>query len=267
MLSRELREFAQVPDRYTRLSHDVHRDDDGRRCIVQGTVWAGVAGVRVDAGEVEALVEEARALVPAEKSIFWWIDPDAEPADLHDRLLRLGFRRPDDGHTLHALACVREPAGAADVEVARVETFEEFVAATELQWEVFETPRERQEAQRPHLKLEFEAAQAAGVPATFLARLDGRPAGVGRSIYSDRGVFLIAGSVLPWARGRGVYRALVRARWDDAVARGTPGFVVEALPDTSYPILKRLGFEDVCTIRRLEDPRGRYASGSTASAS
>jgi hypothetical protein len=47
----------------------------------------------------------------------------------------------------------------------------------------------------------------------------------------------------------------VRARWDDAVARGTPALVTEALRDTSYPILKRLGFTDVCTIRRLEDPR------------
>ena len=93
------------------------------------------------------------------------------------------------------------------------------------------------------------------MPATFLARLDGRDAGVGRSVYSDRGVFLIAGSVAAWARGHGVYRALVRARWDDAVERGTPGLVTEAMPDTSYPILRRLGFEDVCTITRLEDPR------------
>jgi predicted GNAT superfamily acetyltransferase len=61
--------------------------------------------------------------------------------------------------------------------------------------------------------------------------------------------------VLEWARGRGAYRALVRARWDDAVARGTPALVTEALPDTSYPILKRVGFVDVCTIRRLEDVR------------
>jgi hypothetical protein len=29
---------------------------------------------------------------------------------------------------------------------------------------------------------------------------------------------------------------------------------LQATPDTSYPILKRLGFEDVCTIKRLEEP-------------
>ena len=68
-------------------------------------------------------------------------------------------------------------------------------------------------------------------------------------------MFLIAGCVAEWARGRGIYRALVRARWDDAVARGTPALVTEAKPDTSYPILKRVGFVEVCTIRRLDDPR------------
>jgi hypothetical protein len=46
----------------------------------------------------------------------------------------------------------------------------------------------------------------------------------------------------------------VRARWDFAVACGTPALVTQADPATSYPILKRVGFEDVCTIRRLEDP-------------
>jgi GNAT superfamily N-acetyltransferase len=136
-----------------------------------------------------------------------------------------------------------------------VETLDDYRSATEVMWEAFETPADRIAQQRPHVAEEFEAHRGAGVPVTFLAELDGRPAGLGRSVYSDRGVFLIAGGVAPWARGRGVYRALVRARWDDAVARGTPALVTEALADTSYPILKRLGFADVCTIRRLEDPR------------
>jgi len=92
------------------------------------------------------------------------------------------------------------------------------------------------------------------IPVSFLAMLDGRPAATGMVIPSERGVFLIAGATAAWARGRGLYRALVRARWDYAVARGTPALVTHADPATSYPILKRLGFTEVCTIRRLEDP-------------
>jgi hypothetical protein len=37
------------------------------------------------------------------------------------------------------------------------------------------------------------------------------------------------------------------------VEAGTPALVTHALPDTSYPILLRLGFEEVCSLRRLED--------------
>jgi hypothetical protein len=252
-----LREFAQNPDRYTWISSDVDRFADERVCIIQGNTWAGVSGVRVGPDEVEALLAEVRERVPPEKGLVWWLDPDTQPTDLHERLLALGLREPRDrGVLLHALACVDEPpAGPADVQVTRVDTYEEHLAATEVMWEAFATRPERREAQSKHLRTEFEAARAAGVPVTFLAHVDGRPAGLGRSIYSDRGVFLIAGSVLEWARGRGAYKALVRARWDDAVSRGTPALVTEALPDTSYPILKRVGFVDVCTIRRLEDVR------------
>ena len=52
-----------------------------------------------------------------------------------------------------------------------------------------------------------------------------------------------------WARGRGAYRAVVRARWDAAVARGTPALAVGAGP-MSRPILERLGFEQVLQFRR-----------------
>lgn len=226
-------------------------------CVLQGNTWAAVSGVRVAADEVEALLEEVRALIPAEKAQTWWIDPEAQPGDLYDRLLALGLEVPDDrGDRVHALVCTEAPpAGPADVTVRRVESYEDHLVATELQWEVFETSPDRREAQKPHLREEFEGYRAAGVPVTFLAELDGHPAGVGRSIYSDRGVFLIAGAVREACRGRGVYRALVRARWDDAVQRQTPALVTEALEDTSYPILTGLGFVDVGTTLRLVDRR------------
>jgi hypothetical protein len=58
-----------------------------------------------------------------------------------------------------------------------------------------------------------------------------------------------------WARGHGLYRALVSARWDFAVERGTPALVTEAIVTTSYPILQRLGFTEVCTVWRLQEKR------------
>jgi GNAT superfamily N-acetyltransferase len=55
------------------------------------------------------------------------------------------------------------------------------------------------------------------------------------------GVALMGGAVLPAFRGRGVYRALVRRRWDHAIARGTPLLVVQA-GAMSAPVLDGLGF-------------------------
>jgi hypothetical protein len=257
MLSPELLEYAHCPDRFSRLSPGVERVDDGRFCVVQGPTWAAVSGLRLDADDLDATVDRVRDLVPAEKWTVWWLDEGVRPPDLHDRLLGRGFREPEDrAGTLAALACVTPPEpGPADVEVRLVTEYEDYLAAQEVMWAAFKTPPERRAQQEQHVRSEFESAQKAGTPGTFLALVDGRPAGLGRSLYSDRGVFVIAGAVEPWARGRGVYRSLVRARWDDAVAHGTPALVTESVLDTSYPILKRLGFVDVCTMRRLEDLR------------
>ena len=78
-----LREFAQNPDRYTSISADVDRYADERVCVIQGSTWAGVSGVRVAADDVEALLAEVRERVPPEKSLVWWLDPGTQPRDLH----------------------------------------------------------------------------------------------------------------------------------------------------------------------------------------
>lgn len=248
-----LKEFAQAPDRYTYLSNDVDRYIDEHVCVVQGPTWAAVSDVHTD--DVEALIAQTRELVSPGKNPIWWISPSCEPSDLYEQLLALGFRTPPDrADWLHAMATTSAPPESPGVEVRRVETFDDFVTATQVAWDGFGISEERRERERAHLRTVFDATRTPNSPCGFVAYLDGEPVGVGRSVYSERGVFLIGGAVLEHARGRGVYRALIRARWDDAVERGTPGMIVEAMPDTSYPILKRLGFEEVCIIRRLEDP-------------
>ena len=220
-----------------------------------------MSGANVPADEVAELLGEVRSRIPAEKEPVWWIGPSAGPPDLYGRLQSLGLREPRDGVSLlHALVLVREPEGATDIDVARIETLAQFQAARELQWDAFDAPQDRREKNRARSQEDFEESQRLAIPVGFLATLDGRPAGTALAIPSDRGVFLIGGSTARWARGRGVYRALVRARWEFAVGRGTPALVTHAVPDTSYPILRRLGFEKVCTIRRLEDRHDRAAA-------
>jgi GNAT superfamily N-acetyltransferase len=90
----------------------------------------------------------------------------------------------------------------------------------------------------------------------YLASIDGRPVGRATEAFSAYGVTLFGGATLPEARGRGVYGALVHARLQDAVARGTPVAVTQAGRE-SRPILERLGFREVCRIRILIDDFGR----------
>ncbi|MDX6538487.1 MAG: hypothetical protein QOI71_97, partial [Gaiellales bacterium] len=127
----------------------------------------------------------------------------------------------------------------------------EYVAVFGAQVEAFGAPAsERRDA--GELLDVYELERQSDVVARFGAWTDGRVCGGGRAIFSPRGVLLAGGSTVAWARGRGVYRALVRARWDAAVARGTPALAVQA-GAMSAPILPRLGFEKVCSFRRLKD--------------
>ncbi len=67
----------------------------------------------------------------------------------------------------------RSPAG---VEVRQIETYDDFVAAREVQWDAFETPPERREQNRRRFREDFDESMAVGIPVAFLASLDGRPA-------------------------------------------------------------------------------------------
>ena len=259
MISSELREYAESPDRFAPIveGSSVTRHDDGRVCILRGFDWASVSAPNVGPEEVEELVELTRELIGPGRDAMWWLGPSARPPDIRERLLAAGLVEPRDRVArLIAVALTDEPrASGQGIEVRRVETLEDFAAAREVQWHAFDTPAERRESGRRRMREDFEESLAVGVPVGFVALLDGRPAATAMSVPSERGVFLIAGATAPWARGRGLYRALVRARWDDAVERGTPALITHANPETSYPILKRIGFEDICEIARVEDVR------------
>src|SRR5205085_5270908 len=131
-----------------------------------------------------------------------------------------------------------------DVEVRRVVTDDEFYEAERIAAIAFGGP--------PPARCSY---QADADNAIYLAYADGQPVARASAAFGERGATLFGGSTLPEARGRGAYRALVAARWEDAVARGTPVLVTQAGP-MSRPILGRLGFRELCEIRILVDRFG-----------
>lgn len=87
--------------------------------------------------------------------------------------------------------------------------------------------------------------------------LDGELVCAGTSAPTGHGLLLYGGATVARARGRGAYRALVRARWDDAVALGTPALITQG-GGVSRPILERLGFERVGEVHMLLDDFGEH---------
>ena len=208
--------------------------------------------LRLRPQEVEPTVTEVHELVARQgrSACTWEVGSSATPADLRDRLLALGLVPDREPHAVGMVMTEPPAEPPPGVEAHAIETFDEYVVARRIQEEVFELPAEHR-ADEAELRSDFEQADTAR-GRVFLALLEGQPAAAGTSGYSEAGVTLFGAATLPWARGHGAYRALVRARWDDAAARGTPTLVTQA-GAMSRPILKRLGFRSVCEIWILLD--------------
>jgi GNAT superfamily N-acetyltransferase len=180
----------------------------------------------------------------------WWIGWSASPGDLAERLVGLGFVPDDEEETLTGMSIDCEPPAAPQVDVRRIETLEQQLAALEVDWDVWKLADEERVRRRVYEQERFDPN---GTVHHFAAYEDGRPVGFGRAIDMDAGVALMGGAVLPEARGRGVYRALVHARWEHAVERGTPLLVVQA-GHMSAPVLAGFGFDSHGRLDLYVDP-------------
>jgi GNAT superfamily N-acetyltransferase len=208
---------------------------------------------RIRLGDVETAVEWARAESRRrDHSVLeWWVGWSATPTDVADQLLALGLV-PDDVPVLTGMTSETEPPPAAHVEVRLVTTIDEQLAALEVDWEVWQLDQTERAQRRAWERERFESILQCGAVHHFAAVLEDTIVGFGRAIDLEGGVGLFGGAVLPEARGQGVYRALVRARWEHAVTRSTPLLVVQA-GDMSRPILAGLGFVGHGQIRLFKD--------------
>ena len=213
--------------------------------------------LRIRLGNVPEAVEWIRmqAQQRALRGLDWWVGWSATPVDLSEQLLALGLVPDPDEPTLTGMTCDVPPPAAPDVEIRRIETLDHQLAALEVDWEVWQHDAAERAART---KTERERFDPNGSVHHFAAYDGGRPVGFGRAIDMDHGVALMGGAVLPDYRGRGVYRALVRARWEHAAARGTPLLVVQA-GHMSRPVLENLGFLPHGVLHLFADPR--VASG------
>ena len=151
------------------------------------------------------------------------------------------------------MACREEPPpGPPDVVARPAESLDEFRAALLVVPTAFgmdEQARRSFEEQAEHL---WPFQDEPGSNRVFLGVADGEVVASAGARYGRTTVYLAGGATLPEHRGRGAYRALVRARWDAAAARGTPVLTVVA-GSMSRPILEQLGFSIVGWSDNLVD--------------
>jgi hypothetical protein len=214
-----------------------------------GHTWAQVERIRLLEKQIPsaiAAVDEFMQEAGTERT-SWWLTERSTPDE--EAFLAAGLQRVEGDYLHAAMVLASEPPAVEGVEVRVVDNFAEYAESRRLALDAFGNPHQRVPTDE-----ELAAAWERSADPTFAAWLDGRMAATGHAIYTRAGGYLLGGSTAPWARGRGAYRAVVRARWDEAVRRGTPALAVGA-GSMSRPILERLGFEQVLQFRRLESVR------------
>jgi hypothetical protein len=175
--------------------------------------------------EIEKAVDSARQVARERgKSLLaWWVEPDCR--DLEERFEAAGLVHQDTPGfeaVENAMVLLEPPRAraATGVEVKQTETYEEFVAATHVVMDAFDFPeamRAESIAEAPKRWEEYTTPSNPG--RQFIALIDGGVVGAAFAVLGAAGVNLFGGSVLEEARGRGVYQALIAARWQAAVAR------------------------------------------------
>jgi len=204
-----------------------------------------VSLVRCAPDRVEPVIAGVRELAGARGlTCVWLLDAGTRPADLPERLSACGI------HGQEELSVMVLPAsadvGPADPGIEVVDALRDaatFAAAEAVQAAAFGGRRASRQ--------EGRLADGRADPARhfLLALVGGEPAGAGWATVFPEGVLLNGGAVAPRFQGRGVYRALVGARLALARRAGVAGLATQAKPDTSAPILARLGFTAVGRTR------------------
>ncbi len=251
-----VRRLALYPFHELPVPPDVeHVELDGAFIGINRWPTAQIVGMRGRGpSDVTATVEAARAIARerGKTIVAWWVPPDQ--AHVVPALEAAGLANEDTPGLEaieNALTLVEPPLGnkVEGVEVRIAETWEDYRAASRVIEDAFGMPHVTDD----ELRSRYDDYRHPDNPGRgFVALLDGRVVGTSYASFGTAGVNLFGGSVLPEARGRGVYRALVLARWQAASARGTPALTVQA-GRMSRPICERLGFVFLAPVRVFVD--------------
>jgi GNAT superfamily N-acetyltransferase len=212
-----------------------------------GLPVAIVSPERIEESEIDRTVDEVRRFLRTEEREkgIWIVPDEALPGGLAARLKASGMVPNDlpgiDAREARMVALDAPLPGPPGVLVRRAEDFEEFRTAQLIAAESVEMDGRMRRAFEDRAELLWSFESADGQSATFVALLDEQVIAFAKAHFGRTAVYLGGAGTRPDQRGRGAYTALVRARWEAAVERGTPALTVGA-GAMSRPVLEHLGF-------------------------
>lgn len=253
-----LREIAEYPNSFGPVEPGCERIETPRftLCMGRGSTWNTVQRQRFDAAAIDDVIAEVHGLLRerGRGSTQWEVGSAAEPGNLVDLLLARGVVPDTDPYAV-ALVLRREPPpGPPGAAGRRVETLAEYAAAAEIQFAAFGMEGDALAEARALVPDQW----ADPTRIMHAVWMDAGIVSAGTAAPVPEGLLLYGGATAPHARGRGGYRALLRARWDDAAALGTPALITQG-GSMSRPILERAGFERVGHLHILLDEFGARA--------
>jgi GNAT superfamily N-acetyltransferase len=238
-------EQCLVTPRYAAIIAD---DPDPHRNVVQR--------LRLLPEEVAGTVAEVRALYAARglQKATWEVSNNATPGDLGERLAALGME-PFQPEPLSVGMVLARPLDhtAGDVVIREVTTLDDYRLSAAIFTEGFGIVVDGSDPEA--VARSYERSRTVPGYRRYLAFVGGEPVAAADAVYLDEVVVMCGGATLPRARGKGAYRALIAARWEEGRRRGVPVLVTQA-GSMSRPILRRLGFEEVVQIQIYLDSFG-----------
>ena len=202
----------------------------------------GLEGVDLD----ELIARQVRVFADRNEPLEWKLHGHDRPADLADRLVAMGFVAEDMETVVIApvsaiAGAVLLPDGVTLREVSKRADLDRLAATEEAIW------RDGRSAWKAD-SLEAERSVDPDAMAIVVAEAGEEVvcAGWVRFEVGTDFATLWGGGTLPGWRGRGIYRAVVAHRANQAAKRGFHYLQVDASAD-SRPILERLGFVAVTT--------------------
>ena len=218
-----------------------------------GTV---VQRFRMAPDEVSETVTEIRAAIRKQgrTEALFEVGPSATPADLPAQLQHLGvspfaLEQQTESLLLSNPAPGWLPPWPDSIRISRVEDFDSYSRSQRVFGQCFgHVPENFEESVRK----DYACYEGSPLWVRFAASIGSEIVAAGDLVYSEEAAILCGGATHPDFRGQGVYRALLAARYEEACRLGVPRLLTQA-GHMSQPILRRLGFQPLRTVKIFHD--------------